>query len=275
MSRAKHRQRFSREGLTMYVLMLLAELLMVVFRVAVLLIITGHLSVLWVLLALIPSAWSIIALATPAGGWLWKRRMGGRKPSSREQQLYQGAVEMLQRSSRIPLVLPASWFVLDTSELDGAVCRETLMLSSGLLETGYLPAVLAHQLGHLASPDGRLAAAANWLGLWTPDTEPPATLPLPRITRLICWTSRRPRLPDCGARGIYKSVRWAHYWQTREYQADRYAASLGQADQLAEFLENHDLIHDPMPLRWPSENTCPSAAPRIQRLRSTTTQGHP
>jgi hypothetical protein len=34
---------------------------------------------------------------------------------------------------------------------DAAVCGETLMLSRGLLESEQLPAVIAHELGHLAS----------------------------------------------------------------------------------------------------------------------------
>ena len=37
------------------------------------------------------------------------------------------------------------------------------MLSRGLLESEYLPAVLAHELGHLHSSDGKLTAAINRL----------------------------------------------------------------------------------------------------------------
>ena len=64
-----------------------------------------------------------------------------------------------------PLRLPERWFVLDEPQPDAAVCGDTLMLSRGLLESEYLPAVLAHELGHLASSDGKLTAAINRLVL--------------------------------------------------------------------------------------------------------------
>jgi Zn-dependent protease with chaperone function len=43
------------------------------------------------------------------------------------------------------------------------VCGNTLMLSRGLLESEHLPAVLAHELGHINSSDGKLTAALNRL----------------------------------------------------------------------------------------------------------------
>ena len=71
--------------------------------------------------------------------------------------------------------------------------RETLMLSRGLLESDHLPAVLAHELGHLASPDGRspppsivssLAKATNstasrWTCTWRG-----TAIPIPRTSLL-------------------------------------------------------------------------------------------
>lgn len=58
------------------------------------------------------------------------------------------------------------------------------------------------------------------------------------------------------------------YWRGREYKADQYAASLGQADELADFLEVHALIHDhPVPFIWLTEHTHPPTELRINRLR--------
>jgi len=60
----------------------------------------------------------------------------------------------------------------------------------------------------------------------------------------------------------------ARYWRAREYEADQYAASLGQADELADFLEVHALIHDhPVPFIWLTEHTHPPTELRIDRLR--------
>ena len=49
-------------------------------------------------------------------------------------------------------------------------CAGTPCLSRGRLESDHLPAVLAHELGHLASTDGRLTAALNRLVIHPPPT---------------------------------------------------------------------------------------------------------
>ena len=60
------------------------------------------------------------------------------------------------------------------------------------------------------------------------------------------------------------------YWREREYTADQYAAALGQAEELADFLEIHALIHDhPVPLIWLTEHTHPPTELRIDKLRNT------
>src|SRR5580704_9020435 len=115
-------------------------------------------------LALIPTGWSIFALLTPfGGGWWWRANMGGRDPSEREQAAYHDAIQLLQAYATGPLRLPRLWFVTDEPQPDAAVCGDTLMLSRGLLENEQLPAVLAHELGHLATSDGKLTAAINGL----------------------------------------------------------------------------------------------------------------
>ena len=61
---------------------------------------------------------------------------------------------------------------------------------------------------------------------------------------------------------------WGSYWREREYTADQYAANLGQADELADFLEVHALIHDhPVPFIWLTEHTHPPTELRIDQLR--------
>jgi Zn-dependent protease with chaperone function len=61
---------------------------------------------------------------------------------------------------------------------------------------------------------------------------------------------------------------WGSYWREREYLADGYAASVGQAHELADFLELHALVHDhPVPFIWLTEHTHPPTELRIDRLR--------
>ncbi|MGH2834155.1 MAG: M48 family metalloprotease, partial [Solirubrobacteraceae bacterium] len=62
---------------------------------------------------------------------------------------------------------------------------------------------------------------------------------------------------------------WAHQWRENEYIADQYAVTLGQADELADFLEVNALIHDqPVPFTWLSDHTHPPTELRIDRLHA-------
>jgi len=159
----RERPFFSPGALSMYTLALAAEAPVIVARLLLALLVTYAVLLIernpegsptWALVALIPTAWSMLALFNPAGGaWWWRTRAGGREPSKREQHAYQDAIELLQSNTARPLPLPKHWFVIDSPHPDAAVCGDTLMISHGLLETDHLPAVLAHELGHLGSPD--------------------------------------------------------------------------------------------------------------------------
>lgn len=306
----RERPFFSLGALSMYALALIAETPVIIARVflalfiaTVVLIIEGNPNggLGWAEVAFIPTLWSMIALINPIGSaWWWRTRAGGRDPSTREQLAYQDAVELLQGYSEEPLPLPKRWFVLDTPQPDAAVCGNTLMLSRGLLETDHVPAVLAHELGHLSSPDGRLTAALNRLvifsspfGTRTDDNDDREQQNRHRRPRLH-YTPREPTdaldLEPALMQTLYGYLRflfitslfakgglglwltrpaWGRYWRQREYKADEYATSLGQADELADFLEVHALIHDhPVPFIWLTEHTHPPTELRIDKLRN-------
>jgi len=283
----RERPFFTPGAMSMYLLALAVEAPVIVARyllallvVFAVLVIEGnpHGGLEWALVALIPTAWSVVALFNPTGGgWWWQTRAGGREPSKRELLAYQDAIELLQSNAPRPLPLPEHWFVIDSPQPDAAVCGNTLMLSRGLLETDHLPAVLAHELGHLGSPDARLTAALNRLIVCstpfpreTPsafDLEPSLTQALFGFLRFLFIVS----LFAKGGLGLWLTGPvWGRYWRAREYHADQYAKSLGQADELADFLEVHALIHDnPIPFLWLTEHTHPPTELRIDRLRPT------
>jgi Zn-dependent protease with chaperone function len=238
-------------------------------------------------IALVPTGWSVLALITPfGGGWWWAQNMGGRDPSQRERLAYQDAVEHLQAHASEGLRLPGFWFVVDEPLPDAAVCGNTLMLSRGLLESEYLPAVLAHELGHLDSSDGKLTAAINRLIInplpKTREKQPAQhDLVVASGDRLLLtvtafgaalWTLRLVMRFAQGGLGLrIMAPGWGSYWRQREYTADQHAANLGQADELADFLETHALIHDhPVPFIWLTEHTHPPTELRIDRLRTKT-----
>ena len=193
---------------------------------------------------------------------------------------------------RTPLLRePSSWFVLDDPQLDAAVCGNTLMLSRGLLESGHLVAVLAHELGHLASTDGKLTAALNRLVIHAPPkpaerepaksstviiTDDRALLTVTIIGSLL-WVLRKTIVFAKGGLGLRITAPfWGSHWREREYTADRFAAGLGQADELADFLEVHALMHDhPVPFIWLTEHTHPPTELRIDKLRNAMLGGQP
>ena len=242
--------------------------------------------------ALIPTAWSIVALITPfGGGWWWRQNLGGREPSERERTAYNDALDLLRHRTLMPLREPSGWFVLDDPQPDAAVCGNTLMLSRGLLESDHLPAVLAHELGHLAGTDGKLTAALNRLVIHPPP-KPAEREPAKRgslilsddralltITILgsLLWVLRKTIVFAKGGLGLRITAPfWGSHWREREYIADRFAAGLGQADELADFLEVHALTHDhPVPFVWLTEHTHPPAELRIDKLRGTATHHVP
>jgi Zn-dependent protease with chaperone function len=294
-------QKYSFDSLVLYALTLGLEVPVIMLRMVIVslfmtivLAATGHSTgstVEWGDFALVPTGWSLIALVSPAGsGWWWRQRAGGREPSEREKLAYQDAMELLQDNAGEPLPAPEVWFVLDTPEPDAAVVGDALMLSRGLLESPQLPAVLAHELGHLGSPDGRVTAALNRLVIHPllyerePEKreEERRREPTPFEFRdeklafaanalyIAAWVTRRLLRFARGGIGLYlMRPALGGYWREREYAADRYAAALGQADELADFLEVHALIHDhPIPFIWLTEHAHPPTELRVDKLRT-------
>ncbi|HLI33274.1 MAG TPA: M48 family metalloprotease [Solirubrobacteraceae bacterium] len=218
------------------------------------------------LLALIlgygPLALSVATLILPLGGWWWQQREGGRSPSERERLIYADALSSLAAAGPT-LALPRRWFVLDLDAPNAAVYADTLLVTRGLLESRWLTAVLAHELGHLASSDGRLAAALHRC------TVPPRRLPARlRERALIGGAVRVVAFLATGELAMWLlRGPWGVYWRSREHAADHYAATLGQADLLAEYLDLHALASDiPVPFVWLTSESHPPTEHRIDRL---------
>lgn len=127
------------------------------------------------------------------------------------------------------------------------------MLSRGLLDSGHLPAVLAHELGHLNSSDARLTAALCRL------TIPPRASERRLLNTLLrIWSGTIAFMPVRAA--------WATYWRGREHHADHNAATLGQAQQLAEFLDERLGNDYPVPWVWLTGHAHPPTEHRVDHL---------
>lgn len=200
-----------------------------------------------------PLVLSFATLILPLGGWFWEQQIGARSPSEREQLVYQDALATLKHADS-KLRPPLRWCVLDTHTLNAAVYADTLMLTRGLLESGYLEGVLAHELGHINSSDARLTAALHRL----------TTPPRGRIRKGLRTIAL---IATGGLPMLLMRAPWGAYWRAREHQADEYAAHLGQAANLARFLDTNALDDDlPVPFIWLTDTTHPHVEHRIDRL---------
>jgi len=226
--------------------------------------------------SLAPIAWSLAGLLRPGQGWVWGRRLGARRPSASEGEALAEAMALL-RGTDPGLPGPTAWLVLDDPLPSAAVRGTTVLLSRALLESESLPPVLAHELGHADSLDGRLTEALNRLTLWEDPLAPPRpergggdgvrSHEEPRgalLWGLIRWALRLAG-GSC-AQGLLRPL-WATYWRSREYAADAYAASLGQAEDLARHLADFEQPFDaPQPGLLFKADSHPPVALRIERL---------
>ena len=214
---------------------------------------TGPVNTIALVAAYGPLVLSLATLILPLGGWWWEQQIGGRAPSERERLIYQDAIAQLTQANP-DLREPRRWFVLDEDTIGAAAYADTLMITRGLLETGYLEAVIAHELGHLNSSNGRLTAAVHRLST-------PPRGDVPRGLKTIMFIAT-------GAAGMWPvRAMWGTYWRAREHHADHYAASLGQAAALSHFLDTCALQNDlPVPFVWLTEHSHPPTEHRIDRL---------
>jgi Zn-dependent protease with chaperone function len=228
--------------------------------------------------ALAPIAWSVAGLFRPGHGLVWGRRLGARRPSTAEAEALADAMALL-RSVDPGLPDPAAWLVLDDPLPSAAVRGTTVVLSRGLLESESLAAILAHELGHADSLDGRLTEALERLALWE-DPLAPARPERGGEGRAefdqdprggLLWGCARWALRLAGgsfAQGLLSPL-WAAHWRAREYAADAYAANLGQTEDLARHLADFELPFDaPRPgLLFKAANH-PPVALRVERLQA-------
>ncbi|MGA8744525.1 MAG: M48 family metalloprotease [Solirubrobacterales bacterium] len=227
--------------------------------------------------ALTPIAWSVAGLLRPGRGWVWGRRLGARRPSTAEAEALAEAMELL-RGSDPTLPDPAAWLVLDQPLPSAAVRGTTVLASRALIESESLAAVLAHELGHADSLDGRLTEALSRLALWGDPLAParPESGGEGGVQRseeprgALLWGLIRWALRLAGgsfAQGLLGPL-WDAYWRSREYAADAYAASLGQGEDLARHLADCEQPFDgPQPGLLFKAASHPPVALRIERLQ--------
>ncbi len=145
--------------------------------------------------------------------------------------------------------------MLDRGATNASVRGDTLMIHRGLLGGPWLEPILAHELGHLHSSDGRVTAALGRLIIFQPAYRRPGLLGVP-VQLALRGVSLRVLRPAWGARH-------------REYAADLYAARLGQGAALAKCLQAEALPYDfPVPFMALGAHSHPYTELRIDRLHA-------
>lgn len=226
--------------------------------------------------ALAPLAHSLLALVLPGRGRIWSRRLGARRPSAEERAAVDDALSLLEEANPGSHPKPTV-YVLDNPLPVAAVRGRALLISHSLIDSDTLVPVLAHELGHLNSLDGRLTEALQRLAIW-PESPSPAQGGHHRKDGVevdhgapgaLLWACLRGTL-RIGAGGVGQRVLqplWAAYWRYREFAADAHAASLGQAEDLAQHLTDYELPFEGPRHRLLFDRTeHPSVALRIERL---------
>jgi Zn-dependent protease with chaperone function len=289
------------KGIALYAITLLIEQISVACRFLLVFAACGlflprNLSLaLAVTAALAPLAYSLLVLCgLPSGHLLVRRALGGRRPDGDEALRIRSALERLPTGDG---TRPRHIFVIDQGAVNACVAGTALYAYAGLMETKYLGAVLAHELGHLRGADGRLGLALG--ALVVPGAAPLAALlgwlmrvlsnaliwllnglirllrlyplagvlqvlvnifliAIPRYAIIFAMGGVGPRLIDFA---------WQGYFVAQEYRADAYAAQRGQRLLLVELFVRFQAALADVAIPWSARRTHPPLRARIVRLR--------
>ncbi len=289
-------------GIILYIITLGLELLSVVVRFAL---VSGLVSLMagvqigvgaGLLAGLGPLIYSLLVLAgIPSGHILIRRSLDARPLTRYEQQQLATALAPIQDRG-IPF--PTHVFALDEKGLNAAISGRTLYIHRELFTSRYLAGVIAHELGHYTTLDGRLMLAIRTL------TIPGGFVIAAFLLHLLRWLAHavawllggllvliflllRVNLSWIigwlfgvsvqilrmliifavgGVGSALLGSAWRAYFVEREYAADTFAASLGYAYDLIEFFETEVLSDVVIP--WYEQPTHPSTTRRIANLEA-------
>ncbi len=293
-------------GIILYIITLLLESISVVVRFGI---VSGLVSlyagwaagiVAGVVAGLGPIIYSLLVVSgIPSGHILVRRSLKARPLNETEGGQLEAALVHI-RTSGVPF--PQHIFTVDTEGLNAAISGRTMYIYRELFDSRYLPGVVAHELGHFNSMDGRLLLGIRALTIpggffiaylligllrWVAygvSTVLVAFLivvfaffriNLVGITRPIFGITiqflRMSIIFAVGGVGpaLLGSI-WRSYLIDREFAADAYAGRMGYANDLIDFFETEVLSDVVIP--WYEQPTHPTATRRIASLTEVAAQ---
>ncbi len=287
-------------GIVLYLLAVLIEIVSAIFRYLVGSWLGGPL--LGYLLAGLPFAWSLLTLLGVPSDYLTSLEMGARRPSQRERDMVEPELTALY-AQRDTIKKPHTWRVIDIPEMNAWVLGTTLYVSRELIRSPHLRAILAHELGHINALEARLMLALRRLafpggliivrlmtygltfiqpGSQEETTELPggsldaynarlAAKPLQStgcLHTILSWLLLGVVVFSGGFSLWFLSIPLMAYWRQREYEADRFAALLGEATGLAAALDYIRILDLPTPWLFVSRRAHPYSELRIDKLQT-------
>jgi Zn-dependent protease with chaperone function len=248
------------------------------------------------LAALGPVIAALVVLAgVPSGHRFVRRSLGARPLTPDEQRRLERAVQPIRAQG---ITLPRRIFTVPERGLNAAVSGRTLYIFQDLYASPYLAGIVAHELGHYHSLDGRMLLALRSLTIpggflfvylmlqMLRGLAYIVTLLLSAVLFVI-FALFRLRLAAAVAAvfhivltllrlliifavgGVGPALLgsfWRDHFIEREYAADAYAVRLGYGADLIAFFERHVLTDVSIP--WYEQPTHPPSRRRIANLRS-------
>ena len=218
---------------------------------------------------------------TPLGE-MWTRRDCSNKPGAELRRLQYNFDEVCSRAGTDPSAY--SLYISPSKEVNAfATGKRTVVANAGFMEVAtdeQIQGVLAHELGH------HKLGHAFWLGITAWSSRVGAFFSTLYSFVLACVSVLRP-LPLIGwsvavlswvFAGVFFAVRiivtiphnLGYFFGSRqdEYAADQFAARLGYADSLAEFLRTNVIPHEGEPAGFLAalHSTHPQTHKRVERL---------
>jgi Zn-dependent protease with chaperone function len=287
-------------GIVLYIVTLLIESISVIVRFGI---VSGLVSlfaggttgiVAGALAGLGPIIYSLLVVSgIPSGHILVRRSLKGRPLSETEGGQLEAMLAHIRASG---VGFPQHVFAVDTEGLNAAISGRTMYIYRELFDSRYLAGVVAHELGHFNSMDGRLLLGIRAL------TIPGGFFIAYLLIGLLRWVAYGVstvlvaflvvvfaflRINLSGLAGPLFGVSlqiirmsiifavggvgpallgsiWRSYLLQREFAADAYAGRLGYANDLIDFFETEVLSDVAIP--WYEQPTHPTATRRMASL---------